>query len=210
MFTLLVARVAAQQPDLRPYVYHLDLRDEGHGGFGEGVFLSQDGEFLTALHLFEQSPHASSAFIQLYDGTSYVNHPVETVTSFSRALDIATVKIQLGGASVKIPPIGATVQVGETVYGFRPGIFELICTEGQVSAVSANRITIKGEHFLLQGSSGSPIFNRSGQVVAIALEMHPDHLYSGVPISKALSVPKLKSPIPLQDFLTTMPAPRPN
>jgi S1-C subfamily serine protease len=182
------------------------------GGFGKGIFLSQDGEFLTALHLLEQSPHATSVFIQLYDGAFYVNHPVEAVISFSRTLGVAIVRVQLGGVVIKVPPIGPLVRIGDQVSGFRSGVFELLCTTGQVSALSPSKITVKGTNFLLPGSSGAPIFNGAGQVIAIAVEMikldpgwqHSDYLYTGVPIGKALSMRKLPSPLPLQDFLATI------
>ena len=206
--------------DLRSYVYELRLQEKqpaeaGPEGYGRGIFLSEDGAFLTALHLFEQSPHATRAFVQLYDGRSYVDHPVEKVIGFSRGLDIALAKIALGDARVKVPQIGSSVHIGEPVIGFRSGLFETVCTSGQVSAVSANKATISASsRFLLPGSSGAPIFDSAGQVVAIAVEMVPlnpgakpkdlDYLYAGVPVGKAVSVPKLSSPLSLRDFLAIL------
>jgi S1-C subfamily serine protease len=200
-----------------PYVYKIVLQDEsrpphkGPVGYGGGIFLSPDGDFLTATHVFEQSPHAGRVFVEVRQGIHTLECPVESARAFSRTLDLAIVKVRLGSLDVKVPPLGSHVRTGDQVFGFR---FFLgpVCTTGTVSAVSSRAIRIRGSHFIEPGSSGCPIFNNTGEAVAIAVEMqnltpgakHAEYSYTGVPVERSLSLRARQSPLLLQEFLSAL------
>jgi hypothetical protein len=102
------------------------------------------------------------------------------------------------------------------VLGFRPAppLPEtprgLVCTEGLISAVTRREITVRGRYFLEPGSSGSPVLNCAGEVIAVALEMvnwkpradQPEWTYTGLPIARARAAPKLTPPLSVADFLS--------
>ncbi|MBZ5582784.1 MAG: hypothetical protein LAQ30_11395, partial [Acidobacteriia bacterium] len=123
---LLASAATAQEPDcagLAPYVYRIELRGpnvRGNGAmrFGGGFFLSADGEFLTAYHLFEESPQAIAASVAVDGGDSVFESPILAITSYSRSLDYITGRVRLGGVRVRVPEIGASVGIGDKVFGF--------------------------------------------------------------------------------------------
>ena len=77
---LVSALVAAGPPcaELSKSVYTIKLHDpmrtptQGLYVVGGEIFLSQDGTFLTAMHLFEQSPNAARVWVEVNDGSRWV------------------------------------------------------------------------------------------------------------------------------------------
>ncbi len=206
LILLLASSAFAQQPDcaeLREHVYRIRL---GPRGFGAGFFLSKDGTFVTARHLFEESPHATRVTV----GVDGVECPLERITASSRNLDVVIGRVRLGWVKVKVPSLGPAARAGDQVFGFRT-LFGAYCSTGRVSS-TAPEISITGEQFFAPGSSGSPVFNATGQVIGIALEMvnltpeaaHPDWIYTALPIGKAMNIPKLRTPLSLEDFLSAL------
>jgi S1-C subfamily serine protease len=230
-FALLVAACAGAQedalrdcPDVRQYVHRVRLYDSrrppllGDTGFGGGFFISPDGEFLTALHVFEDAPRAAAAVVEVFDGTGRVDHPVEAILSYSRALDVVRLRVRLDSAEAPVPPIGSSVRLGDKVFGFLVGAIApgalltyrgILCTAGRVSALSPREIDVRGENFFLPGSSGTPVFDAGGRVVSVALEMvnlspeahHPEWMYASLPVRRALAIPKLAKPLTVEKFL---------
>jgi S1-C subfamily serine protease len=162
--------------------------------FGGGFFVSGEGLFVTARHVFQQAGRGARAVVEI----GGERRPVETVVAESRKLDIIAVRVNLGSARVNLPQIGAEPRAGDRVSGFRidappaPGV---LCTAGRISAVSPRSITIRGQSFFLPGSSGSPVFDSAGRVVAVALEMEntkrsgkPDWIYRAVPARQAVDL----------------------
>jgi S1-C subfamily serine protease len=211
---------------LRGYVYRIRLTapqsgGPGAAGYGSGFFLSNDGLFVTALHVFEEGPPARGAVVEVQNGRRWVDCPVTAVTAFSRKLDFAIVQVRAGSARVKVPPLAYSAEAGARVFGFRVGApaakqyrseQSITCTEGEVSAVSEDEIGIKGEVFFAPGSSGSPVFSADGRAISIAVEMvnwnpegrKPEWTFASVPLLRVLHEPKLASPLPLAEFLSTL------
>ena len=213
--------------DLREYVYRVRMSDpradpaSGPAGFGSGFFLSADGLFMTALHLFEQAPHATNVVVEIREGSGRADRPVVEIVSFSRSLDFVVARVRLGATRVKVPAAAPSVRPGDRVFGFRIGapsakdfspLAAIACTRGEVVTVSPQEISVKGEAFFLPGSSGSPVFDAGGRVVSIALEMvnwepegpKPDWTYASLPVETARVAPKLRRPLTVADFLSTL------
>ncbi len=225
LFGLLALPLSAQSPvcaDLEGYVYRVELRHSGAVGFGGGFFISAEGEFVTAFHLFQQSARAGAAMVAVDEGSYVFNRPITAITSYSRDLDYVTARVRLDGARVRVPPIGPRVMIGEKLFGFtvqvpgpvgpQAGLYAragLLCAEGRVSGVSPRQINASGKNFFGPGSSGTPVFGASGGVVALAMEMinpsrlsrRPEYIYVSLPVERALKGRRLARPMAFAEFM---------
>ena len=203
--------------DLRQYVYRIELSGPGPVRFGGGFFVSGDGDFVTAFHLFEESPHAIGAVVAVDDGDSVYDRSIVSITSYSRNLDYVIGRVRLAGAWVRTPPVGSPVSIGDKLFGFTvqfPG--PILCRQGIVSAISPRQINASGTDFFGPGSSGSPVFDASGRVVAIAMEMvtpnrearRPEYVYVSLPVERALKARKLARPLTVPEFMAKLHAAR--
>jgi S1-C subfamily serine protease len=191
-----LALLAQPCPAISSQVYRIAFYNQNNAlvEFGGGFFVSQDRLFITARHVFEQAGRGARAVVEI----GGEKRPVQGVAAESRKLDIIVVRVNLGSARVSVPRIGAEPRAGDQVSGFRidaPPMPVAVCTAGRVSVVSPRFITIRGENFFLPGSSGSPVFDSAGQLVAVALEMvntkrsgKPDWIYRALPARQAVEL----------------------
>lgn len=202
------AALSAQGP--ADFVYEIRLYDQqrpaakGPMGKGGGFFLSEAGEFVTARHLFEESPHATGVTVEVREGGSLTSCRVDAVLASPKGADLVIVRVLLGLEKVRVPRVAAPVRKGERVTGFRPAITHgWIASEGEVAAVRGKEIEIRSDaRFWTKGSSGSPVFNVSGEVLAMAIEMaNGKPLFYALPLASVLRAPRFREPLPLQEFL---------
>ncbi len=219
--------------DLASFVYPITIHEgpSGKGAlhFGGGFFLSAEGDFITVLHLFQNLHSPVSASIRLDEGGSVLECPVESIRAFSRDLDFVIVRVRLAGAKAHVPQLAPSARVGQRVFGFQihvPGPVGfragplakagMQATTAIITDISGPWIHARGLDFLVEGSSGSPIFNQAGGVLGIARSIvkpgapRSAWTYSSLSITRALAVRKLPAPISLQQFLGQLtPASRP-
>ena len=132
---------------------------------GTGFLVSADGAILTNYHVLQ---HAKRATVRLANGAEYND---VGLIDIDKRKDIALIKIK----AVNLPFLklghSDSAQIGDTLYtlGNPLGVFQNTFSEGILSGIRQ-----VDDYRLLQlsapishGSSGSPVFNGNGDVVAI-------------------------------------------
>jgi hypothetical protein len=212
---------------LRGYVYRIRLPDalrpaaSGPEGSGGGFFVSAGGVYLTARHLFEQSPYAARVRVEVDDGDRWFDCPVESVLAESKRLDFVLLQVGLGEAAVRVPPLARYVRAGERVTSFWVSgrrntgarvVSGITCREGSVYRAAKDEVGLRGDRLFFPGSSGAPVFDARGEAAAIALEMvnwkpgtvAGEWTYTALPVAAALAAPKLPAPLPLGRFMARL------
>jgi peroxiredoxin len=148
-----------------PAVALIELEDGNARFQGSGFIVSSDGKILTNYHVIV---NAKTATVRLANGDTY--DTVEVI-DIDRRKDIALLKIK----AVDLPYVSlgksADVEIGATVFAIsNPEGLKNTLSQGLISAVR------EGDGFRLfqmsapisHGSSGGPVFNNKGEVIAIA------------------------------------------
>jgi S1-C subfamily serine protease len=134
-------------------------------GSGSGFLVSADGRILTNFHVIE---HTKKATVRLANEDAY--DTVEVI-DIDKRKDIALIKIKaVNQPFVKLGHSNGT-QVGDKIYtlGNPLGVFQNTLSDGILSGVRQMdgyklfQVSAPISH----GSSGSPVFNTSGDVIAI-------------------------------------------
>lgn len=146
-----------------------------HLGTASGFMLTTDGAFATCLHVLERG-HEDSLLILTGDGR--VAPVIETLAANPRA-DLIVLKAQ-GDGYTPVPlsteaPVGSTVRV----YSHPEQQFYYL-SEGFVSRYYRMPSKVKGQWYtamsitadFAKGSSGAPVFNEAGAVVAMVNNTH--------------------------------------
>lgn len=134
-------------------------------GSGSGFLVSADGKILTNYHVIQ---HTKQATVRLANEDAY--DTVEVI-DVDRRKDIALLKIK--AVSLPFLKLGHSnsAQIGDKVYalGNPLGVFQNTLSDGILSGIRQMdgyklfQISAPISH----GSSGSPVFNSSGEVIAI-------------------------------------------
>lgn len=141
-------------------------------GLGSGVLISNDGTILTAAHIVRT---VEKVEVQFVDGT---RQPAKILTLVPSA-DVALIRVDRIPPSAKPAPLGDSdlMQVGDRVFVVGAP-FELIYTL-TAGHISGRRVPqeIQGplssielfqtDAAINRGSSGSPMFNMTGEVIGI-------------------------------------------
>jgi hypothetical protein len=139
--------------------------DGSISGSGSGFIVTKDGRILTNFHVIV---HSKKATVRLANGDAYDN---VNVLNVDKRKDIAFLKID----AVNLVPLklgqSASVQIGDKLYtvGNPLGVFQNTLSEGLLSGIRQMdgykmfQLSAPISH----GSSGSPVFSASGEVIGI-------------------------------------------
>ncbi|MBM4273910.1 MAG: tetratricopeptide repeat protein [Deltaproteobacteria bacterium] len=137
-----------------------------------GFFINAQGHFITNYHCLRGG---SSATVRTSDGKRY---PVKLILAEDKFNDLMLAAIDPPPAGVPYLPVtGALPQVGEEVIALgNPKGLEWTLSTGIVSAIrgypTPQRQVVQITAPMSPGSSGGPILNRKGQVVAVFAFYH--------------------------------------
>lgn len=169
--------------------------DKLHANNASGFVISADGLAVTNYHVMENDDEKTHTFVAVTRDGKVV--PVVEVLAGNKNDDTAL--IRLGGEGFTPVPIARTAQIGERVHcvSHPAGRFYQY-SSGEVSRFflkpqrnNARRVTVTSDY--AGGSSGGPIFNDSGQVVAVVSEAvvvrdHKIVFYDSVPYASILDL----------------------
>jgi putative serine protease PepD len=210
--TLFAVTARARALDLRevaaqakPSVVLLKVSDGVDTGSGTGFFISADGRVVTNHHVIEGAALVTAS---LSDGRSL---EVEGIVADDPARDIAIIKVKGGPFAPLVLGESASLRVGDeiAVVGSPLGLSATL-SSGIVSAVREkgpeqvgqdkdDRLASWGIQVtapISPGSSGSPIMNRNGEVVAVAVGMFRggQELNFGIPVEVVKSMNATAAP----------------
>ena len=127
---------------------------------GTGFIISSDGKIVTNFHVVAGKP---TILARLLDGSSLV---IKSILASDKANDLAI--LQAEGRDLPFVQLGDSdkVKVGEAICV----IGSPMLLEGTVSVgiISAMRKLLQITAPVSEGSSGSPVFNRKGEVIGVA------------------------------------------
>ena len=171
--------------------------DKLHANNASGFVVSKDGMAVTNHHVMENSDENTQTFVAMTrSGKVY---PIIEVLAASDKHDVALVQLDLGDDELTPLPIARTAEVGEDVHvvSHPKGRFYEY-SKGHIGRFllsprnkNTKRISVTSHYG--GGSSGGPIFNDQGQVVAVVSEAEvvPDRkivFYDAVPYSAILDL----------------------
>ena len=150
------------------HLYLCDKCSKHHANLAGGVVISPDGLVLTNYHVLDF--HEAITFgAMTADGVIY---PVEQVVAASRAEDLALVKLQ-GAIGMAHVPLAGNTRTGEELFVMsHPDAHFYTLTKGFLARKYLDpksrvpRLQITAD--FAKGSSGSGVFNTSGELVGIA------------------------------------------
>lgn len=154
--------------------------------YGSGIVASERGHIITCLHVVEDMPRVR---VTLADGTQHE----ATVIDRDRKLDLALLQLATPAHAVMKQGDASAVRPGDDVFAMgAPRKMAFTLSRGMVSF--ANR-EVNGVSYLQLdlalngGSSGGPILNELGEVVAISsfILRESQGLSFALPIERALS-----------------------
>jgi len=133
---------------------------------GSGFIISSDGKIVTNFHVVAGKP---TILARRSDGSFLV---IKGILASDKANDLAI--LQAGGRNLPFVPLGDSdgVKVGEAVCVIgSPMLLEGTVSAGIISAVRElrdGRKLLQITAPISKGSSGSPVFNRKGEVIGVA------------------------------------------
>ena len=140
---------------------------------GSGFFINNQGDVITNWHVIE---NAHSAVIKTFEGNSYL---VKEVLGGSKESDLALLSVDTRNDTVQSLAISnLTPEIGERVLVMgNPLSLEFSVSDGIVAAIRNIPEYLSGKVIQItapvsSGSSGSPVMNMQGEVIAIAFYVY--------------------------------------
>src|SRR5947207_1831140 len=153
----------AGQPDVIEGVQKSVVTVQTESGFGSGFIVSPAGFVVTSAHVVDR---ASSVKVKLATGQEIAG----TVLRRNAATDVALVQLETGTYPVAPLGVSTTLRPGSSVYAIGSPLGQQgTVTRGIVSAVRVEegRRLIQSDVTIHAGSSGGPLLDERGRVVAI-------------------------------------------
>jgi len=191
-------------------LYQCDKCTRWHANTASGFVITSSGAVVTNYHVVN-APTRKALIVMTADEHVY---PVERVLAASRRDDLAILQVAAEGLrplpiaeSRAAAPVGAPISVighpAHQYYSYTCGIIsrymKLRTPEGTIDAVSITADCARG-------SSGAPVLNRQGQVVAIVKSTQSIY-YKQTPDQQQNLQMVLKKCIPTESLLKLIPAP---
>lgn len=171
--------------------------DKLHANNASGFVISKDGLAITNHHVMENDDEKTQTFVAMTRSGRVV--PIVKVLAASDQHDLALIQLDAEGVELSPVPIARSAKVGESVHvvSHPKGRFYEY-SKGHIGRFllsprnkNAKRISVTSDYG--SGSSGGPIFNDQGQVVAVVSEAEvvPDRkivFYDSVPYESILNL----------------------
>lgn len=189
---------------VKPSVVTISSVDRGGGpwGVGTGFVVGSDGVIATNFHVIGEHREFS---VELADGTRC--KPTE-ILAIDRSIDLALFRID----QVELPalPLGnsGSIEPGQTVLSIgNPLGYGLSVSKGVVAAIRElefgdGRPMVQVAIPIEAGSSGSPVVNRSGEVIAVLSIKSGGAMGFGVPSQSLANLLQETKPLPIEHWLT--------
>jgi len=167
---------------------------------GSGFFINNQGDVITNWHVIE---NAHSAVIKTFEGNSYL---VKEVLGGSKESDLALLSVDTRNDTVQSLAISnLTPEIGERVLVMgNPLSLEFSVSDGIVAAIRNILEYLSGKVIQItapvsSGSSGSPVMNMQGEVIAIAFYVyfHGENLNFAIPSQRVKEIIDNPKPNPI-------------
>lgn len=179
---------------INPAIVSIDAQSKDGIASGTGCIISADGVILTSSHVIDG---AKSIDIMTSSGQVY---PAEVLMKLGTYNDLALLKIH-SSEKLSIVRLGDSenVKVGQAVLAIgNPFGFAGTLTQGIVSRIDYTKNKIQTDAAINPGSSGGPLVNSKGEVIAISQSIYnPDNNSSNIGIGFAIPINSAKEFIEL-------------
>ena len=194
------AQLAAK---VKPSVVTISSADRGGGpwGVGTGFVVGKDGIIATNFHVIGEHREFT---VELADGK--ICQPTE-ILAIDRSRDLALFRIDQSG----LPPLplgnSDLIEPGQTVLSIgNPLGYGLSVSQGVIAAVRElefgdGRPMVQVAIPIEAGSSGSPVVNRSGEVIALLTIKSGGAMGFGVPSQSLSTLLEEIQPLPIEQWL---------
>ena len=174
------------------------FNNQGHSLMqGSGFFINNQGDVITNWHVIE---NAHSAVIKTFEGHSYL---VKEILGGSKESDLALLSVDIRNDSVQDLPISRSMpEIGERVLVMgNPLALEFSVSDGIIAAIRKIPEYSNGEVIQITapvspGSSGSPVMNMQGELIAVAFYVyfHGENLNFAIPSQRVIDIINNKRP----------------
>lgn len=189
---------------IKPSVVTISTIDRGGipWGVGTGFVVGSDGIIATNFHVIGERREFS---VELADGT--LCQPTELL-AIDRSLDLALFRVDKSNLPALVLGDSRLIEPGQTILSIgNPLGYGLSVSQGVVAAIRElefgdGRPMVQVAIPIEAGSSGSPVVNRSGEVIALLSIKSGGAMGFGIPSQSLATLMEEIDPIPIDEWLT--------